>query len=158
MAFERKYEIPFQHLNEGVKGGIDLVREKRGFRDKVAVASVAGATAATGIALLDLGAAAGGAAGALVITVPTSVPTNMEYKDVLRSLGTSLAKWRKGTAKQPLIQGKFASQHVSEEELRKHFTHAFVRQNGNLVLANPLSAKLMEKEYGGKFRRLRVPI
>lgn len=54
-----------------------------------------------------------------------------------------------------LIRPEFAPEHISEDELRKNFTHLFVRRNGNVVLTNEHSA--WEFITGLKRTRVRLP-
>jgi len=148
MPFERRYEIPFDHLHPQLRKRVDRIlkyREDRG-----------------------------------LVPIPAVLPKatdfseqNAFYKAELRDLGKGLRIWKEGgrpriaashfdihdpVAVKNLIHPQFASKHVSEEELRKQFTHMFLKANGSLVLTNPHSAKLLTKDYGGMIKRLRVPL
>jgi len=148
MAFERRYEIPFDHLHPQLRKRIGRILTYREDRGRVPVPAV-------------------------LAHATDFFEQNEFYKDELRDLGRGLRIWKEGgrpriaashfdindpVAVKSLIHPRFASQHVSEEELRKQFSHMFLKANGSLVLTNPHSAKLLTKDYGGMIRRLRVPL
>ncbi|MEW5955114.1 MAG: hypothetical protein AB1626_01085 [Candidatus Micrarchaeota archaeon] len=140
MAFERKYEIPFEHLSEETRGIVSAIRRTRKARAISGVASViAGIATAlilakpkpSEVGIKELAGATGFAtAGASMYY------SNEAYKGQLITLAARLRE-------KPLLAAAYTKKHPPEQQLRSNYSHLFVRGNGNVVLTNEPGAKFI---------------